>query len=163
VEAGGGLPAGLNAIKTQSDTIPFTDAAKHPLEVERMGVEWFVPGFDRLVGSTPEHLFVTTGNSTIISALHRATGKVMWSWDTNELHQQYRDEKGRLTPRNVAFMAQYHDSKDQNRSIFTADDTGHVIAFRVFGDKPGDPLTGARVVKREAAKAPTEAEAEADK
>jgi outer membrane protein assembly factor BamB len=152
VEEGGGKPAGLYAIKTQSDTIPFTDAAKHALEVERMGVEWFVPGFDRLVGSTPEHLFLTKGTSTIISALHRASGKVMWSWDTNELHKQYRDDKGKVQPREAVFIAQYHDIRDANRSLFTADATGHVIAFRVFGDKPGDPLTGARVVKKAADK-----------
>jgi outer membrane protein assembly factor BamB len=166
VEAGGDKPAGLYAIKTQSDTVPFTDAAKHPLEVERMGVEWFIPDIDRLVGSTPEHLFVTKGTSTVIHALHRATGKLMWSWDTNEMHQQHRDAKGRLDPRDAVFIAQYHDSHDLNRSLYTADDTGRVIAFRVFGDKPGDPLTGARVVKRappkaDAAAAPADAAAPA--
>jgi PQQ-like domain len=162
VEAGGGKPAGLYAIKTQSDTVPFTDAAKHALEVERMGIEWFVPGFDRLVGSTPEHLFVTKGTSTIIHALHRATGKVMWSWDTNELHKQFRDEKGKPQPREAVFIAQYQDSRDANRSLFTADATGRVIAFRVFGDKPGDPLTGARVVKKaDKPAAPASADAKA--
>jgi PQQ-like domain len=156
VEAGGGLPSGLYAIKTQGDSIPFVDAAKHPLEVERMGVDWFVPGFDRLVGSTPENLFVTTGNSTVITALHRATGKAMWSWDTSELHKQYRDERGRLDPRETVFIVQYQDELDQNRSIYTADETGHVISFRVFGDKPGDPLAaGAQMVKRPAAKVET--------
>ncbi len=159
VEAGGGLTAGLYAIKTQSDTVPFTDAAKHPLEVERMGVDWFVPGYDRLVGSTPEHLFVTTGTSTVITALHRATGKAMWSWDTSEMHRQYRDDRGRLEPREAVFVAQYQDALDQNRSIYSADETGHIIAFRVFGDKPGDPLTGARVVKRDEAKPAAAADA----
>ena len=101
-----------------------------------MGVEWFVPHFDRLVGSTPEHLFVTKGDSTVIHALHRATGKVMSSWDTNELHQAYVDERGRSDPRQAVFVAQYQDSRDQNRSLYTADATGHVIAYRVFGDKP---------------------------
>jgi hypothetical protein len=153
VEASSEKPAGLYAIKTQSDTVPFTEPTKHPLEVERLGVEWFAPQFDRLVGSTPEHLFVTKGDTTVIHALHRATGKVMWSWDTNELHQAYVDERGRKDPRNAVFVAQYHDSKDQNRSLYTADATGHIIAFRVFGDKPGDPLTGASAVKRAAAKA----------
>ncbi len=148
VDAGGDKPAGLYAIKTQSDTVPFTEPTRHPLEVERMGVEWFVPGFDRLVGSTPEHLFVTKGDSTVISALHRATGKVMWTWDTNELHHQYVDSKGRLDARDAVFIAQYQDSRDQNRSLYTADATGHIIAFRVFGDKPGDPLTGASAAKR---------------
>jgi outer membrane protein assembly factor BamB len=163
VEAGGDKPAGLYAIKTQSDTVPFTEPTKHPLEVERMGVEWFVPGYDRLVGSTPEHLFVTKGTSPIIHALHRATGKVMWSWDTNELHKQYRDEKGRPDPREVAFIAEYQDSHDSNRSLYTADETGHVIAFRVFGDKPGDPLTGASTAKRAPLPAPkADAEKPAD-
>lgn len=148
VEKGGDKPAGLYAIKTQSDTVPFTEPTKPALEVERMGVDWFVPDFDRLVGSTPEHLFVTKGDSTIIHALHRASGKVMWSWDTNELHQAYHDERGRHSPRQAVFLAQYHDSRDLNRSLYSADATGHVIAYRVFGDKPGDPLTGASVVKR---------------
>jgi outer membrane protein assembly factor BamB len=162
VEASTEKPAGLYAIKTQSDTVPFTEPTKHPLEVERMGVEWFVPEFDRLVGSTPEHLFVTKVDSTVIHALHRATGKVMWSWDTNEVHQQYHDERGRLNPRDAVFMAQYQDSRDLNRSLYTADDTGHIIAFRVFGDKPGDPLTGANVAKRAPLPAP-KAAAEGDK
>ncbi len=164
VEAGGEKPAGLYAVKTQSDSIPFTDVEKkHPLEVERMGVEWFVPGYDRLVGSTPEHLFVTNGDSTVIHALHRATGKVMWSWDVNEMHRQYRDQKGRLDPRDAAFIAQYQDARDQNRSMFTADETGHILAFRVFGDKPGDPLTGNSVARRSfAAKPATEGPAAAD-
>ncbi|MBA3699203.1 MAG: PQQ-binding-like beta-propeller repeat protein [Planctomycetes bacterium] len=152
VEASNEKAAGLYAIKTQSDTVPFTEPTRHPLEVERLGVEWFAPQFDRLVGSTPEHLFVTKGDSTVIHALHRATGKVMWSWDTNELHQAYVDERGRKDPRDAVFVAQYHDRRDQNRSLYTADDTGHIIAFRVFGDKPGDPLTGASAVKRAAAK-----------
>ena len=164
VEAGGEKPAGLYAVKTQSDSIPFTDVEKkHPLEVERMGVEWFVPGYDRLVGSTPEHLFVTNGDSTVIHALHRATGKVMWSWDLNEMHRQYRDQKGRLDPRDAVFIAQYQDARDQNRSMFTADETGHILAFRVFGDKPGDPLTGNSVARRSfAAKPATEGPAAAD-
>ncbi len=148
VEASTEKPAGLYAIKTQSDTVPFAEPTKHPLEVERLGVEWFVPHFDRLVGSTPEHLFVSKGDSTVIHALHRATGKVMWSWDTNEMHQAYLDVRGRPDARQAVFVAQYQDSRDQNRSLYTADATGHIIAFRVFGDKPGDPLTGASVVKR---------------
>jgi hypothetical protein len=160
VEASTEKPAGLYAVKTQSDTVPFTEPTRHPLEVERMGVEWFVPGFDRLVGSTPEHLFLTKGDSTVIHALHRATGKIMWSWDTNELHQAYLDERGRPDPRDAVFVAQYQDSRDQNRSLYTADETGHIIAFRVFGDKPGDPLTGASAVKRAAPMVPkTEAKA----
>jgi len=154
VEASTEKPAGLYAVKTQSDTVPFTETTRHPLEVERMGIEWFVADFDRLVGSTPEHLFVTKGESTVIHALHRATGKVMWSWDTNEMHQAYRDDRGRRDPRNAVFVAQYQDSHDQNRSLYTADDTGHIIAFRVFGDKPGDPLTGASAVKRAALPVP---------
>ena len=149
VDAGAGKSAGLYAVKTQSDTVPFTDAdKKHPLEVERMGFEWFVAGYDRLVGSTPEHLFVSNGDSTVINALHRATGKVMWSWDVNEMHQQYRDSKGRLDPRDAVFVAQYQDVRDQNRTVYTADETGHILAFRVFGDKPGDPLTGDRKTNR---------------
>lgn len=159
VEASTEKPAGLYAVKTQSDTVPFTEPTRHPLEVERMGVEWFVADFDRLVGSTPEHLFVTKGDSTVIHALHRATGKVMWSWDTNEMHQAYVDERGRKDPRDAVFVAQYQDSRDQNRSLYTADDTGHVIAFRVFGDKPGDPLTGASAAKRAVPKAEKAAEA----
>jgi outer membrane protein assembly factor BamB len=163
VEQGGDKPAGLYAIKTQSDTVPFTEPTRHPLEVERMGVEWFVPGFDRLVGSTPEHLFVTKGDSTQVHALHRATGKVMWSWDVNEMHRQYRDERGRLAPRDAVFIAQYHDSRDLNRSLYTADATGHIMAFRVFGDKPGDPLTGASAtVKRATAPAPAPKAADAE-
>ena len=162
VEASSEKPAGLYAVKTQSDTVPFTEPTKHPLEVERMGVEWFVPHFDRLVGSTPEHLFVSTGESTVIHALHRSTGKVMWSWDTNELHQAYRDERGRSDPRNAVFVAQYQDSHDQNRSLYTADATGHIIAFRVFGDKPGDPLTGASAIKRAAPVVPKASDKPAD-
>jgi hypothetical protein len=79
-------------------------------------------------------------------AVNRATGKVDWSWDLNEDHQAYHDIKGKADPREIAYISQYFDPSDQNRSIYTADTTGHVIAYRVFGDKPGDASTGDKVV-----------------
>ena len=136
---------GLYAVKTQNDNIPFADAAKHPLEVERVGVEWFAPGIDHLVASTPDYLFGTKGSSSTVYAINRSSGHVDWSWDVNEEHQRYRDERGRLDPRSVAFISEYQDPSDLNRSIYTVDETGHVITYRVYGDKPGDPLSGDRI------------------
>ncbi len=152
---------GLYAIKTQNDNIPFADTAKHPLEVERMAIDWFAPGIDHIVASTPDYLFGTSGGSSLVYAVNRTTGKSDWSWDVNEQHRLYRDEQGRVDPRNVAFIAEYQDPSDLNRSIYTADDSGHVIAYRVYGDKPGDPLSGDRVRTKFAkpAAAPVDAEA----
>jgi outer membrane protein assembly factor BamB len=136
---------GLYAVKTQNDNIPFADTTKHPLEVERVGIEWFAPRIDHLVASTPDYLFGTIGGSSVVYAINRASGHVDWSWDVNEQHRLYRDERGRLDARDVAFITEYQDPSDLNRSIYTADETGHVIAYRVYGDKPGDPLSGDRI------------------
>lgn len=138
--------SGLYAIKAQSDNVAFTDNTKHPLEVERLGQEWFVPGVDRLVCSTPEHLFVTSQRNPEVMAINRATGKIDWSWNVNEDHQGYINDKGKPEPREISYISQYYDASDLNRSIYTADTTGHIIAYRVNGDKPGDPSTGDKVI-----------------
>jgi outer membrane protein assembly factor BamB len=158
---------GLYAIKTQNDNIPFADTTKHPLEVERLGIDWFASGIDHLVASTPDYLFGTSGGSSVVYAINRGTGHVDWSWDVNEQHRLYRNEQGKVEPRNVAFISEYQDPSDLNRSIYTIDDTGHVIAYRVYGDKPGDPLSGDRVriksTKPAAAPADADAKPAADK
>lgn len=153
--------AGLYAIKSQSDNVAFTDNTKHPLEVERLGQEWMLPGVDRLVCSTPEHLFVTSQRNPEVMAVNRTTGKVDWSWNVNEDHKAYLNDKGKPEPREIAYISQYQDPSDLNRSIYTVDTTGHVIAYRVNGDKPGDPSTGDKVVVNKPAVPTTEKAADA--
>lgn len=144
---------GLYAVKAQGDNVPFADTAKHPLEVVRMAEEWSIPGVTRLVGSNPQYLFLTAPDSTVIQAVDRASGKVAWTWDANEEHHNYLNENGRVEHRTCRFIAEYQDASDSDSAIYTADETGHVIAYRVFGDKPGDPLTGGKIMTRELLKA----------
>ncbi len=154
---------GLYAIKAQGDNVPFADAAKHPLEVVRLAEEWNVPGITRLVGSNPQYLFATAPDSTVIQAIDRSSGQVAWTWDANEEHRNYLNESGRVEHRTCRFIAEYQDATDTESAIYTADETGHVIAYRVFGDKPGDPLTGGKIMTRDLLKAEKPADTGAKK
>lgn len=131
---------GLICVKTQEDAVDVIqvgpNATKKHHEITRMETAWRIPNVSRLVGSTSLHLFVT-GNDpaaqNIIVAVNRAFGRVDWTWDCSEEHTRTDKQPAKITN-----ITEYHDANDLNRSIFTADDQGHVIAYRMFGDKAND-------------------------
>jgi hypothetical protein len=122
--------AGLYALGAIPDLINFSDNTSEkphpPLEIVRMAQDWHFPGATRLVGSTPQHLFVTSRDSTEILAVRRDTGKVEWSWNCAE-------ERSGSTDVN---LTEYQDPSDLNRSLYTYDSSGKVIAYRFFGYVP---------------------------
>ncbi len=126
--------AGLYAIRTEPGTISFPDnTADHPhppLQVERMGLEWHCPGVSRLIGSTPMHLFMTFPDSTTLLAVRRDSGEIEWAWNLNE---------ERAKDRPIAFVTEYQDPADGDRTIYTSDEDGNVIAYRFFGYVPPSP------------------------
>jgi len=132
-------PAGLFAINTQSDNIPYQDTTRPPLEVERVAKGWFLPGATRLVSSTPDHLYVMKATGTVVHAVNRGTGKVDWAWDVNSHGEQMVDGKViRKIGGKAAHIVEYHDPTDGNRSLFAIDDKGQVVAYRFFGYRASD-------------------------
>ena len=134
---------GLWAIDTKSDTIDLAhnlDAQNKPRrkEIVRLSKGWFIPGATRLVSSTPEHLYVTRGNTTVVEAINRVSGAVDWAWDLND---------GRKDKERVAHLTTYFDPTDQNRSIFTVDARNVVHAYRLFGYKPKEGSSAPAAVK----------------
>jgi len=127
-----GEQAGLHAIFTQADEIHYRDAENQfPLEVERIEPEWFVPDVNRLVSSSPRHLFVTIDDGSEVLALNRDNGKIDWRWDIDDDRAGGEGRFGRGGP--VSGVIEYVDPRDLNRSIFTWDDDGYVVAYRLFG------------------------------
>jgi outer membrane protein assembly factor BamB len=133
-----GARGGLYGFRAQADTVTFTDASRHPLDVVRMAQDWHLPGVDTLVGSTPGFLYVTTGSSTEIKAVNRATGTVEWTWDAQE--ERTAEQLGRgVKKRDLATVSKvlaYQDPTDTNRSIFVIDEAGTVVAYRFYGYVP---------------------------
>lgn len=133
---------GLACITTQNDVLEVVQVVgsittKKRREIIRLDTAWRIPNVSRLVGSTPLHLFVTGSDPakrTQIVAINRQLGRVDWTWDCAEEHNAGPDN----ARRSVAYITEYQDPTNFNRSIFTADDTGHVIAYRMFGDKAGN-------------------------
>jgi hypothetical protein len=166
---------GLACIRTQPDllTVVQTDAesTKKTREIMRLDVMWRIPNIGRLVGSTPLHLFVTgtdPAKRAQIIAINRRFGRVDWTWNCSEEHVAETKDK-QWYPAQVVHITEYQDPSDQNRSIFTVDETGHIIAYRMFGDKPGDPnvlpprlLTKAELAAAAEADAPNKPKKKAD-
>jgi outer membrane protein assembly factor BamB len=128
---------GLWAIDAKQDLLEIThnlDAQNkaRKREILRMSKAFFVPGATRLVSSTPEHLYVTCGESTTVLAVNRATGNTDWAWDLND---------GRKDQ--VVQVTTYQDPTDQNRSIFAIDEKNRIVAYRLFGYKPTDQAIAA--------------------
>lgn len=118
----------LVAIQVQPDTVAFTDTARHPMEVVRLGVAWTRPAFESLIGSTPEYLYGTARESSLVQALNRRSGRIDWTWDAVSLF-----------PRStLAHLVAYQDPRDRLRSLFAIDDEGRVVALRFFGSVPSD-------------------------
>ncbi|MFM2091231.1 MAG: hypothetical protein RLZZ127_1720, partial [Planctomycetota bacterium] len=132
---------GLQAVRVQPDSVPFVigddrrvgvteiDRTRPPLEVVRMDREWFIQGFDTLVGSTPDHLLVRRSGDVRVHALNRRKGVVDWTWDPREDHGGDRSKEG---PRLMA----YQDPSDLIRSIITVDEKGRMVTYRLQGYKP---------------------------
>jgi hypothetical protein len=131
---------GLQAVRVQPDTVPFVvgddrrlgppeiDRTRPALEVVRMDREWFVQGFTTLIASTPEHLLVRRPGDERIHALNRRRGAVDWTWDPREDHGGDRARGVTVVP--------LQDPSDLLRSIFTIDEKGKVLAYRLQGYKP---------------------------
>lgn len=133
---------GLACINTQNDVLKVEQVGTGSTttkrrEIMRLDMAWRIPNVSRLVGSTPMHLFVTGSDPAKrnqIVAINRALGRVDWTWDCAEEHVA-----GDLTGlRKLAYITEYQDPTNLNRSVFTADNNGHVIAYRMFGDKAND-------------------------
>jgi outer membrane protein assembly factor BamB len=127
------MVSGLYAVRAVPDVVTFPDnTPEHPhtpLEIVRLGVDWHFPGVTRIVGSTPQHLFLSYPESTVVAAVRRDNGQLDWAWDCAE------DRSGKNAP-HVNLVTEYQDPTDLNRSIFTCDDKGQVIAYRFFGYVP---------------------------
>ena len=138
VDDAGSGQAGLHAFHAATDTVPFTDATRHPLDVVRMGQDWQLTGVDSLVGSTPGYLYLTGGGSTVVQAVNRETGSVDWTWDANE---ERRNEQLATGVRSgdvarVTSLVPYQDENDRDRSFYAIDEHGVVVAYRFFGFVP---------------------------
>ncbi len=118
----------LVAVSAQADSIAYTDTARHPMEVVRLGIDWRRPAFERLIGSTPEYLYGAAKESSLVQALNRRTGRIDWTWDA-----------AAVFPRaTLAHLVTYQDPRDRLRSLFAIDEDGHVVAHRFFGSVPSD-------------------------
>jgi outer membrane protein assembly factor BamB len=133
-----GKPGGIYAFLAKHDTVAFTDTARHPLDVVRLGLEWQLAGVDTLVASTPGYLYATAGNSTVVQAINRQKGVVDWTWDVNAERRAEQLASG-IRPGQVVDvnrLLSYQDPTDANRSIFAIDERGGVVAYRFFGYVP---------------------------
>jgi len=141
--------AGLYALRAIPDTISFADNTSEkphpPLEIVRMAEDWHFPGVTRVVGSTPQHLFATYRDSTVILAIRRDTGSLDWAWDCAEERGEKHSSVG---------MTSYQDPTDLNRSIYTYDASGKVIVYRFFGFVPGSSDAVALQMAKDKAAAP---------
>jgi outer membrane protein assembly factor BamB len=134
-----GQVSGLYAIRAVPDTVSFADnTPDHPhpsISVVRMGQDWHFPGVTRIVCSTPQHLFLSYPNSTVVLAVRRDNGELEWAWDAAE------ERGGGKKAARVNLITEYSDPTDLDRTIFTADDHGEVIAYRWFGYVPDSDST----------------------
>lgn len=123
---------GLWAIDVRPDNIDVQfdlDAQNKPRkkEIVRLAQAFFVPGAKQLVSSTPDHLYVTRGDPTLVEAVNRRTGTIDWAWQLNA------ERKG---GEKIVAVTAYHDPTDLDRSIFTIEAADRIVAYRQFGWKP---------------------------
>lgn len=122
----------LRAIRTLADEVPYEDFEQFPLEIERVEEMWSRGGLDQLVSSSPRHLFITrSGRSDRVLAINRESGAIDWHWDINPDRAGGTGRMGRGGP--VSHIVNYQDPDDAQRSIFTVDERGYVVAYRLFG------------------------------
>lgn len=122
----------LHSIRTLPDEVQYRDVDKFPLEIERVQVDWSVRNVDRLVASSPRHLFVTRpGRGDRVIAINRRSGQVDWHWDIDRDRAGGDGRMGRGG--RTQQIVDYHDPRDAQRSIFTIDASGYVVAYRLFG------------------------------
>lgn len=122
----------LHSIRTLPDEVQYRDVDKFPLEIERVQVDWSVRNIDRLVSSSPRHLFVTRpGQTDRVVAINRRTGVVDWHWDIDRDRAGGDGSMGRGG--RTQHIIDYQDPRDAQRSIFTVDADGYIVAYRLFG------------------------------
>ncbi|MEK7412431.1 MAG: PQQ-binding-like beta-propeller repeat protein [Planctomycetota bacterium] len=142
---------GLVALRVQPDNVPYTDPKRNPVEVVRMGQDWFLPGATRLVSSTPLHLIVSDDNNSVLWAAHRGTGKVAWVWSLN-LGWPGNDDgrSGAL----VDHVLTYQDRSDALRTVIASDNRGFVAAFTMFDYVPSLEQEASGITSRSIASDP---------
>ncbi len=121
---------GLYSVIAQPDRINFADNTRPAIDVVRFATAWHVPAVNHLVSSTPQHLFCTAGNSSVVLAIRRTDGHIDWAWDAAE------DRLGKDKHANLSSITEYQDQRDALRAIITCDDKGGVIAYRFYGYVP---------------------------
>jgi hypothetical protein len=125
-DANGENPAGLWRLDIRSDQTPggelSRDSGRPNIDIVRNAKRWFVPGVNRVVGSTPHHLLLM-GDQPVITAVHRQSGAVAWRWDLNQ---------GRTGERRFVHVTTYLDPWDQTRMVFLVDARHRLSAYRIF-------------------------------
>ncbi len=124
---------GLHAIYAEPDKVQYTeDERRYPLQVVRLAKEWYVAEVDRLVSSSPRHLYVVNSEDpSMVHALNRKTGRFEWRWEIDADRAGGQGMYGRGGP--VDQITTYQDPDDLNRSIFTVDKDGYIVAYRLYG------------------------------
>ena len=120
----GAEPAGLRGFHTADDNVDFTDVERHHLEVERIAQDWFLPGIDRVVASSPGQIYATRRNSLVVLGIGRTTGEINWHWDLRELEQSGDP---------IVDLISYTDASDEIRTVITTSARGRLVAYRLFG------------------------------
>jgi hypothetical protein len=139
---------GLVALRAQPDNIAFSDGGKHAIEVVRLGEAWRVPGATRLLASTPLQFLLSDGRSGMVWAVHRGTGALQWTWDLNQ---------GWPKPQaTVEHIVVQYDRSDALRTLIAADDTGSVMAYRMYGFVPTPAQEAAGLTSRNLAEQATD-------
>ncbi len=129
--------AGLFQVVAEPDRVTFADNARPSLEVVRLATSWHVPAVSHLVASTPQHLFVTEGDSTTVLAIRRDDGHIDWAWDAAEDRLGHKGKNGKVP--GLTGITEYQDPRDALRAIITCDEDGGVIAYRFYGYVPRNP------------------------
>lgn len=132
VWTGSGRQTTLHRVRTIPDSIEYQDTDGFPLEVERVAVQWSLGNVGRLIASTPRHLYINRPDQgDRILAVNRRTGVVEWHWDINP--DRVSGDGHHQAGGPVQHLVTYQDPRDSNRSIFTVDADGYVVAYRLFG------------------------------
>jgi outer membrane protein assembly factor BamB len=138
-DASSEAPAGLWCLEIHPDHAPRGAAANGSgmapeQNIVRIAKRFFVPGMNRLVGSTPHHLLLM-GDQAMITAIHRRTGAVAWRWDLNQ---------GRKSDERFVHVTTYIDPIDQTRMVFLVDARHRLMAYRIFDGNDLDKIITGR-------------------
>ena len=130
--SGGPDQAGLRNIRVREETVTLEDTQMADtgepkrIHVVRMEEDWFLPGAGRVVGSSPGRLYVTRPGSSVVLAVDRDSGGVDWHLDL----AAEREEP-------ITDITSYVDPTDVVRAFVTFDESGYLVAYRLFGTEAG--------------------------